>query len=1536
MRTKKILKQLTPTVVTHLQPVGCEQAKQSSIKKLIHISDIHIRHGDMKYSRYDIYKHVFANFIAELACLDCVINKEVAFVITGNIFHGKGKLDTPAVKLYFELMDRLLSFGNVIIICGNHEYRKEDASHPDMLDAMTMPYKNTTSQYKLIYLKYTGYYVIDHIGFGVKSISSNEPYPSPDASHVDMKIALFHANDTFTNTDLEHFNTYDYILLGSYKHQCIGQNYGYPGSFIQQDYNTYYKSHGFLLWDCVNKTVPVVVNVDNDYGMIVLKQSANTHTHTPTHTPVLTSMHIQCITNNKKTYVPLETINTPFPNKCFIKALGIKESELDVYLQTHSIVPTHVYYIQKYIDYCDHDHEHIQDTNVNGITDITDIINADTPMSNVNCPENWITYISSQCNSNPKYTNGQYTRIVELLQNVNTFLIVHPENIDANTSNELLDKTNSRNMRIQQAIDTYTTCVQSSTTLDIDASNAPNVNVVFNVLQWSYIMCYGEANYFDFSNMKGKIALLNGNNATGKSAFLDVLCIALYGEPSKHRNMYSCKQNNGKIINNKCPHDKNMCVSLSFTINDTMYEIGRTYTYTKPELQTGLKSLDTYIKDISTETTLCNTVTSVNDWIHTHIGTLDNLLMSSFITQVETHNFFHLKPEEQKQLLDNALHLDSISNFVKIIKESLLGYNDMIHSIQSHISVIKNLHTKNASIDELTTKQSTIQNTIEDLQSKIATQRESYNTLLGSIGNTCDFKDIVHMLENENISASKKLAKIKKTLDSETYRSLSTSDKVLCQQLILDGEDKYMETYTELETLHKSLIEDQIAIHKLCELDTIHNANASVSASVSLESLNNHLRALEDTKPVYQLNDTVLQKKQKQYDAWLRENTANEVCSSWLTNPDELYMCVDTKKLELNELEATYAELLKYPVVKPQFTSRPLLPEELATYVGQNAEFTQDTLDTLNSIFKNKQDELHELYKNKIVVHKTEKEYTTWLKTYKEWCVTYAAFINKSEDLPEDADADAEDTNTPTEEDELQQTITYRDSIVKKLHEKDELESELTQMNNELQQLESLPYNSECWACQQQPMRIRHTHVSTTKKNVSHVLQKTLKYLQKVQKVHDANNVELRVLVSDLDKKINELQATIKLRHMYEASVQTKTDEYTMWATTKDMWKAEKLQKTQIFILECNLTSINECIIYVQYILWKQWKQSANDTYYTIHMLKEELQEIDKFLTTYTVMSEMANEIDKENELRKKHDIWTHTYTNHTNYKKYLEITEKINSVQEKMHMHTTSQKCNTELINKVKTYNTLVSTCNALEKYILYTDSETIKKNIETCTLTLANHQHTHTSMQHIIDTQRKYESTIDVYESLHTTYAEKYELLFTLEELFIGSTTCEGYKEWIYNSHVVPQLQKHINTFLEYIDTIYLEITYSNKVFNYTIHDRGNTPNLNMVSGYQRFIIGLALRMAFAKMGATGQNIKHLFIDEGFVACDIYNLDKVNTILQCLYTYGKYESIMLMSHLDTIRSAADICIDILQEKKDDCVFSHITFMKYTISNSK
>jgi hypothetical protein len=146
----------------------------------------------------------------------------------------------------------------------------------------------------------------------------------------------------------------------------------------------------------------------------------------------------------------------------------------------------------------------------------------------------------------------------------------------------------------------------------------------------------------------------------------------------------------------------------------------------------------------------------------------------------------------------------------------------------------------------------------------------------------------------------------------------------------------------------------------------------------------------------------------------------------------------------------------------------------------------------------------------------------------------------------------------------LQQTRAYYDSVTKKLNEKAELEKEILQIDTEINNLEQIPFNSECWACQQQPMRIRHVQVSTYKKQMSHVLQKTLKYLQKV---HNENSCELDTLVVDLQTKIDELEnslvETMKELRKLEDSVPT---------------GLETLTKGRINIISTNLSNSHKLI----------------------------------------------------------------------------------------------------------------------------------------------------------------------------------------------------------------------------------------------------------------------------------------------------------------------------------------------------------------------
>ena len=140
------------------------------VQNIIHISDTHIRQGDTERSRYEEYDHVFTNLVSHIIKNKSINTKanNTLIVITGDVFHNKGKVDTPAIKLFFRWMDKMLNIAPVIIICGNHDFRQEDPLYPDMIEAFTMPYTDTTEnsrrvKYPLYYLNKTGHYIYQNI-----------------------------------------------------------------------------------------------------------------------------------------------------------------------------------------------------------------------------------------------------------------------------------------------------------------------------------------------------------------------------------------------------------------------------------------------------------------------------------------------------------------------------------------------------------------------------------------------------------------------------------------------------------------------------------------------------------------------------------------------------------------------------------------------------------------------------------------------------------------------------------------------------------------------------------------------------------------------------------------------------------------------------------------------------------------------------------------------------------------------------------------------------------------------------------------------------------------------------------------------------------------------------------------------------------------------------------------------------------------------------------------------------------------------------
>jgi hypothetical protein len=135
-------------------------------------------------------------------------------------------------------------------------------------------------------------------------------------------------------------------------------------------------------------------------------------------------------------------------------------------------------------------------------------------------------------------------------------------------------------------------------------------------------------------------------------------------------------------------------------------------------------------------------------------------------------------------------------------------------------------------------------------------------------------------------------------------------------------------------------------------------------------------------------------------------------------------------------------------------------------------------------------------------------------------------------------------------------------------------------------------------------------------------------------------------------------------------------------------------------------------------------------------------------------------------------------------------------------------------------------------------------------------------------------------------------------------------GYREWLYTHNIGPIIQRRVNGILEMMcedRPLYLECEWLDKIdtLSWFMRDGESRVIIQKASGFQRFIIGVAMRVAFNQIGFSRIRFSELFIDEGFTACDTDNLERVPEFLRGLLVF--YNTIYLATHLEDLKGCAD-----------------------------
>jgi DNA repair exonuclease SbcCD ATPase subunit/DNA repair exonuclease SbcCD nuclease subunit len=245
--------------------------KAGIIKRIYHISDIHIR----KMDRHEEYRKVFERLYKKIE--EDVNKKEILILITGDVLHSD--ISSDSIVMVKMLYIKLSEICPIITIHGNHDLVSRSDANKNNLSPILL---NLKTEHDIYFLEKPGVYIYGNIAFGytgmfdkeimkieVKNKTKIALYHGIVAGAKNMNNMLLSTSENFRPID---FSDYEYCMLGDIH---LFQNLStektkiyYASSIIQQNFSED-TMHGCLLWDLEEET-ETYIPIENDYGFITI------------------------------------------------------------------------------------------------------------------------------------------------------------------------------------------------------------------------------------------------------------------------------------------------------------------------------------------------------------------------------------------------------------------------------------------------------------------------------------------------------------------------------------------------------------------------------------------------------------------------------------------------------------------------------------------------------------------------------------------------------------------------------------------------------------------------------------------------------------------------------------------------------------------------------------------------------------------------------------------------------------------------------------------------------------------------------------------------------------------------------------------------------------------------------------------------------------------------------------------------------------------------------------------------------------------
>ena len=1441
--------------------------EQQMIHNIIHISDIHIRSGDSKKSRYDEYISVFNNLTESISQQPSVLNKSAVIVITGDIFHDKNRIGPSGIKIATYLLQKLSTLATVIVIRGNHDYRQDHPTEHDMISALI-----SYNIPNVIYFDTTDIHTFHNISFGLTAIQetllygstsgiSNNlpPFPLPSPNNT-YKIALFHGtingstlqNGSKTTRDgypIDWFQGYDAILLGdihlqqinrasiidnspcTLPHTSICQTYsyqnhipwGYSGSLIQQDFGETIKGHGYVLWNLQHKLIHVY-HIKNNYGMIKIHFNGNIDELEVEH-----KQYIKPITR----IAPLHKIISTkwFPHNLHIRVFSNQDISNDqLLLITHKIIS----YSKKVLTITKktiHNYYGGGDDATRGGGGEVDGEGESgglhsSEILNINSTDSLVEYIQNKIsNDNKSLSSDKWKQ-----------WILHPESLIIpldNIPDKISTKIQSKSAAVDKAAREYLQEFEK-----VHSHNITAGVLDLHKLEWSWVLNYKNNNVFDFHTNTKLISVLNAKNGSGKSNFLEIICIALFGEgfPSRHNTNYS-----STIICDKKPSGVMASTRITFSLNNTLYTIERTMRNNTLKRTIKFEDVTLYKIVDGTKEILHQKECAVSSWIDLNIGKCSTYLMSTMLTQNADSDFFSLDHKTQKELLDRILSLDHINSLKKLLKDTLLYYKYSADLIESYYDGIKSNTpvVDQATLDKITEHKSELESLrvrCEDLNAK---------------WNMCSERDLASFTNIQSLETQ--ISLLRKRCDSLPNRALYD-----IKMTISDVNSSIRDVNDELAKFHSFSDLDCLDSTEIVSQDT------PINISQLLLSLQQHPFYKKADYDLYENIHTIKNKINLEGDEGNEQN-------SELIKIIYDFQTWNRLQTDLFERDRNYfeneSEIQKlHTKIKLLISSIQSFPDKILT--------SRKLLDKLR---KNSS----KLLKEKELV--MDKRPNKPVKG-RAWLDEVALHISEYGNLDDHL----------TIKQFIENSIRAIPIVCNNIQN---LGLKITECTTYIQECSDYAYNDQCWACKKQPWRTKYDaaidELPDLKKRLEDLEEElnTLKY--------DGIDGELTIInykeyITELEEYLEVYSGHIADIKLYMADIKSH-DEWSAWLIEYEVIKL----KCETAANDVSQAELDKSELETDYEKAKVEKQGAQSQLENIQSKKRE----------YELYLEQRDEREAA-AARAQRSLDYNWYSTLYSYRGLISSYIKWNSEQ-LLELRAEFEKA-MELLQAIEeremVSKKLAELVTLYDAYPSWLEWKQIYAESALATLKINELEVLSKGSNVTGDTQM-----VNCLQLLSTIKSDNLDISYIAEAF-------TGYREWLYTHNIGPIIQKKVNGILEMMcedRPLYLECEWLDKIdtLSWFMRDGESRVIIQKASGFQRFIIGVAMRVAFNQIGFSRIRFSELFIDEGFTACDTDNLERVPQFLRGLLVF--YNTIYLATHLEDLKGCADK--QILIKRGDD-----------------